>query len=225
MERGERMDFLSSNLNTRDSSLSYSGRQQISASCLEAGFPLGTITCNYFQAATFIPWSRVTSFHLCWHWKLVFFPWRNAKGGWKGSAVHTWASYPLGTHLSSIFSIPRGFSTSVWGQRHTGAQLLWLSLSFLSKSVPYYKLIGIVITVLNKNVCVCPGPPGERAASLLVFLPFHRAAAHVPWLRPISDLSYCTFSLDDFTDTHVFICHMYKNWCFPNVLWAPGQDI
>lgn len=38
-------------------------RQQISASCLVDGLPSGIITCDYFQAATFIPLSRGPAFY------------------------------------------------------------------------------------------------------------------------------------------------------------------
>ena len=60
------------------------------------------------------------------------------------------------------------------------------------------------------SVCALAFLEKQRQVPLYPFL-FHRTVAHFPWLRPISDLSYCTFSLGDFTDAHVFICHMYKN--------------
>lgn len=63
----EKVYFLSTDLNTKEIPPWATGRQllrqQISASCLVDGFPLGIITCDYFQTAAFIPLSRGTAFY------------------------------------------------------------------------------------------------------------------------------------------------------------------
>lgn len=67
-ERGK-IHFRAQSKYQRDLTLGYWGRQllrqQISASCLVDGFPLGIITCDHFQAATFIPLSRGPAFCSC----------------------------------------------------------------------------------------------------------------------------------------------------------------
>ena len=50
------------------------------------------------------------------------------------------------------------------------------------------------------SVCALAFLEKQRQVSLYPFL-FHRTVAHFPWLRPISDLSYCTFSLGDLVPT------------------------
>lgn len=209
------MDFLSSDLNTKEIPL---GRL-ISASCLVAGCPLGIITCDYFQAATFIPQSTAPAFSSSWHSKLGFLPWRAGKGGWKGSRAHTRASHPWEAQLSSRPSIPKGLWLICLGPKTHNSRATVTVRKFSLQIGPVLKINLHQVT----NVCVCSGSSGERATSLFVFFLFLKAKQLIsPGLGqpPISHSALFPWVIFSTLISSSATC---KIWCPPNVSWAPGQ--
>lgn len=155
---------------------------------------------------------------------LVFFPEEMQRAAERAALCTHGHPIPEGLIWALVSPSPGGSSTSVWGPRHRGAQLLWLSPWSLSKQAPYWKLIYIRVITHNKSLCVLWLSCRKSCWSLCILSLPPRTAADFSWSRPISDLSFCTFfwvTLPTLIPSSV-TC---KNWCLPNVSWAPGWNI